>query len=81
MSAKHIPATAPAESIRVWSDGARVFALVGDAILAFPLAEGGLSKVLMLLKQRPVAYTTQRQPTSERSERAKLMLRKLGAIG
>jgi hypothetical protein len=81
MTAHHIPATAPANSIPVWSDGNRIFALIGDCILAFPLTEGGLSKVLMLLKQRPVNYTTTRTHADERTERAKVMLRKLGALG
>lgn len=81
MTARHIPAVAPVESIRIWSDNQRVFALVGDAILAFPLTEGGLSKILMLLKQRPVAYTTTRPQGDEQAERAKAMLRKMGALG
>lgn len=79
--ANKAPTEIPASAIPIWTDGSRIFASVGGHIMAFPLAEGGIGKVLMLIKAKPVTYTTSRPLPDERGERAKAMLRKLGAIG
>lgn len=52
-----LPSAAPANAIRVWTDGLRIFAEIGGYITAFPLTEGGLSKVLFLLRERRVDYS------------------------
>lgn len=75
------PITSPAEAISIWSDNSRIYANLGGAIIAYPLTEGGLGKILLLLKARPVTYTTTISIRDERGARAKAMLRKLGALG
>lgn len=57
MNATLASSAAPPSAIKVWTDGLRIFAEVGGYITAFPLTEGGLSKVLNLLRERRVDYS------------------------
>jgi hypothetical protein len=53
LNASILPSAAPPYAIRVWADHRNVYAEVPSlnqpCVIAFPLSEGGLSKVLALL--------------------------------
>ena len=53
MSAESIPTAAPPWSIRVWADDINIYAEVpsinSPCVIAAPISEGGLSKILAIL--------------------------------
>src|SRR5216684_8886272 len=56
MTAEILPTAAPSYAVKVWADHINVYAEVPSlnqpCVLAFPLSEGGLSKILALLGAR-----------------------------
>lgn len=84
--AVQLPSAAPTNALKVWTDGLRIFTDIGGYVVAFPLTEGGLSKVLNLLRERRVDYSGQPmlapppKPKSDRQSQAEALLLRLGVI-
>lgn len=74
----------PANAIRVWTDGMRIYAAIGDYISAYPLTEGALSQIIDLMKVRRVDYSLPpvrtTTPTTLKEATAQSILRRLGIL-